>query len=303
MCKKVTLAIVAVVLLTGTPILLAREQGADRPPGDEARGRARPAEGQAVTREPGEQAERGQPGRGRREMGPPGARPEAEGRMRMEGARPPALPGAPAQMGSAQQGFGNWLDALTAAYRQKDREKMGQLIRKMREIRPQWQLPGQALGPRWQQGRGGPGAGNMWGNRFRGGPPGRGRCPWCGWCPRWGAMAGQGRGFQPRGFGWWRQQGLQPTLEDRPDAPVPPQDVPTPMSPERPRGFGWSPPVGPPPALREGPAAPAPPQDVVRPMPPEPRRGRARRGWTPTPSVPQPAGPMPEPMWPGPKMD
>jgi len=293
MCQRVTLAIVVVVLLTGTPILLAREQGVDRPRGDEVRDRDRPAERQAMMRDRGERAERIQPERGVRERAGRGDRPAAEAPPRMGGARRPALPGASARIGSAQQGSGNWLDALTAAYRQNDREKMGQLIRRLRQIRPQGQLRGQAWSPRWQQGRGRPGAGYMWRNRFRGGPPRWGQCYGRGWCPRWGAMAGQNRTFQPRGFGWWRQDRSQPTLRDRPGTPAPLQDVPAPMSPERPRGFGWRRPEGPPPALRDRPTAPTPPQDVVRPMPPEPRGGRARRGWTP-PSLPGPGGPRPE---------
>ena len=333
MCKKIALSIVAVVLLIGTQSLIAQERDADRPRGDEVRDRDRPAERQAVIRDRGERAERGQAEQGERERARRGDQPVPEPPMRMEGRRQPALPAEPLGIELGQKDLGRWLDALTTAYRQNDREKMGEIIRQMHQLRQQWQARGK-VSPEPPRGylqvpkkveklRPGaekkapklaekapraakkhPQAWKGWQGRFRAGPPEWGRRYWRGWCPRWGAMAGQGGAFQRRGFGWWRQQGPQPTLRDRPAAPAPPQDVPAPMSPERPRGFGWWRQQGPQPPVMQRPAVPAPPEDAVKPMLPEPLRGPARRGWRPPVlNAPEAGGPGPGPELAEPRRD
>lgn len=331
MCKRITLSIIAVVLLIGTQSLISQERDVDRPRGDEVRDRDRPAERQAVIRDRGERAERGQAEQGERERAPRGDQPVPEPPMRMEGRRQPALPAEPPEIKPGQKDLGRWLDELTRAYRANDREKMGEIIRQMQQLRQQ-QMPGKVSDKRgqgydqrpkkagkvrppvekktpklaektpqpvkkppqvWKDQQGG----------FPGGPSGWGRCPWCGWCPRWGAMAGQGRAFQRRGFGWWRQQGPPPTI-DRPAAPAPPQDVPAPMSPERPRGFGWWRQEGSPPPIMQRPVAPAPLEDMNKPNLPERPGGMARRGWRPPVlNAPEAGGPGPGPEPAEPRQD
>jgi hypothetical protein len=144
--------------------------------------------------------------------------------------------GVPAQPG---QMFGGCLDELTKAYRANDREKMGQLLRKMHQLRQEWQ----EIRDRGFQGRGMIGG---WGRGFQG----RGVRRWGrGWHGRDIGRRGQslqdrgmtgewGRGFQGRGIG-------------RPDPGMPP-----------------------PPFMEK----PEPPEDVDRPNPPMPRRGMGRRG-------------------------
>lgn len=271
-------------------------------------------------RDRGERAERGQAEQGQRERARRGDQPVPEPPVRMEGRRQPALPAEPRGIGPAQEDLGGLLDALTRAYRQNDREKMGEIIRQMQQLRRQRQAPGKISAEPPRDYPQGPKVGKLqpsrekkllapgeeplymwkrWQAGFRGGGPGWRRCPWCGWCPRWGAMAGQGRAFQRRGFGWWRQESPQPTLRDRPAAPAPPQDLRAPISPERPRGFGWWRQQGPPPAVMQRPAVPAPPEDAAKPMLPEPTRGPARRGWRPPVlDAREPAGAGPGPVEP-----
>jgi len=94
-----------------------------------------------------------------------------------------------------QQMFGKWLDEMNKAYRDNDRQKMGQLLRRMQQLTQRVQQAGTTAGQRWQQFRDGrtgierprPGLSisprGMWGC-------GRGRC----------MMGRGGPGFQGRGM-------------------------------------------------------------------------------------------------------
>ncbi|MGD8786687.1 MAG: hypothetical protein PVJ60_04620 [Phycisphaerales bacterium] len=78
---------------------------------------------------------------------------------------------------------GRWLDNLTKAYRENDRQKMGQLIRRMHQQRQQW---------RTSQ----PGSMRRWGKE---------RCDWDEQAPRLGRMGGRGQG---RGI--WDEEAPRP---------------------------------------------------------------------------------------------
>ncbi len=142
MCKKITLIIAVVVLLIGVQSLIAQERDADRPRESGLRDPARSTERQPAMREP---VERGDIEAGRRERAERGDQPEPEPPMAMEGRRRPAAPMAPAKTGPVQEEFGKWLDELTRAYRTDDREKMGEIIRQMQQLRQRMQTPGKVF--------------------------------------------------------------------------------------------------------------------------------------------------------------
>jgi len=326
MCKKITLIIAVVVLLIGVQSLIAQERDLDRPREGELRDPPRPAERQAVIGERGERAEQGDIDRGRRERAGRGDQPDPGPPVAEEGRRRPAAPTAPAKTGPVQEGLGKWLDELTKAYRANDREKMGEIIRQMQQLRQQ--MPGKVFGQRGQDFDQGPKVEKrrpgvekkapklaektpqpakkppqVWKDQqggFPGGQAGWGVCPRCGRCPLCGAMAGRGMAFQGRGFGWRRQEVRPPALRDRPAAPSTPQDVPAPMRPESPRGFGWWRQQGSPPRFMDRPGGPAPREDMVRPMPSQPGAGPGRRGWGPRPLSPMAPDGKPEPAEPRP---
>jgi hypothetical protein len=155
---------------------------------------------------------------------------------------------------------------------------MGEIIRQMQQLRQQ-QMPGKVFGQRGQdfdQGpkveKGRPGVeknapqpakmpANIWKGwqgGFPGGQAGWDVCPWCGRCPRCGAMAGQGMAFQQRGFGWQRPEGPLPPVMDKQAPPMAPKDV-TGLEPLRMRrgmGGGWRPDVPGPEAPQPRPAEP-----------------------------------------------
>ena len=325
MYKRITLAIAIVVVVTGALSLIAQERDADRPRESALRDPDRAAERQPVMRE---RAERGDIEPGRRERARLGDQPRQEPTIRIEGRRQPTPPMAPAAIGPIQEEFGKWLDELTKAYRANDREKMGEIIRQMHQLRRQRQARGKvsAEPPRdylqvpKKVGKLQPGAEKKapkpaektpqpakklaqtwqgWQGQFPGGPPGWAGCPWRGWGPRWRAMAGRGMAFQGRGLGWRGQAVRPPALKDTPAGPARPRDVPAPMSPERPRGFGWWRQQGSPPRFMDRPDAPVLRDDVVRPTPPQPGRGMGRRGWGPMSPMapegpPEPAAPRPD---------
>ena len=54
-----------------------------------------------------------------------------------------------------QQVFGKWLDEMNKAYRDNDRQKMGQLLRRMQQLTQRVQQAGTTAGQRWQQFRDG----------------------------------------------------------------------------------------------------------------------------------------------------
>jgi hypothetical protein len=150
-------------------------------------------------------------------------------------------PGLPQGGVRAQPGqmFGRWLDELTEAYRADDREKMGQLLRKMHQLRQEWrEIRGQGFQGRgmrrWDrgwQGRGigrrgrsfqGRGMTDRWGRGFQG----------RGMTDRWG------RGFQGRGIGRPGPGMPPPPLMEKPEPPMPPEDADRPRSPMSRRGMG-----------------------------------------------------------------
>lgn len=115
---------------------------------------------------------------------------------------------------------GEWLDELTNAYRENDREKMGQLIRQMHQFRQRLSASGgrEPLGPgRGRQGGAGPGFGRGAGRAGRG----------------MGIREGGWGGWQP-GPGWVepgefqspareRQEGILPERMERPRVPMLPE--------------------------------------------------------------------------------
>ncbi len=235
MLKKIVLSIAAIVVLIGAENLIAQERRGSpkaKPKQKQVlRGRQR-ASREAVR----ERADQVQQQRARRE-----AR-----RKRMENLRdkPQPIrpgqdqPGLPQGGVSAQPGqmFGRWLNELTEAYRANDREKMGQLLRKMHQLRQEW---------REIRGRGFQGRGiRRWGRGWQGRGIGRrgqifqGR----GMLGRWG------RGFQGRGIGrpgpgmppppLMEKPPMPPEDVDRPSPPMPPEDIRKPGPDMPPRGMG-----------------------------------------------------------------
>jgi hypothetical protein len=130
----------------------------------------------------------------------------------------------PGQVRPMQEGAGRFLDELTKAYRENDREKMGQLIRKMNQLRQRMQKARSAPGERVRDLRGRPGAAQPDVKKERPeirktppkdtdwpGPPmlRRGMMMQRGGMSRWGqGMQGRGMMMQGRGMGR-RGQGMQ----------------------------------------------------------------------------------------------
>jgi len=191
MSKKIMLVIVAVILLLGAENLIAQERR-DRP-------EAEPERVRALQQKPQQKPVR-----------------EAV-RKRVEAVR-----GKLQQLRPEQEASGRLLDELTKAYRENDREKMGQLIRKMNQLRQRVQKARVAPGERVRDLRGRPEAAQPGAKKERPerrkatpedtdrlGPPmlrrGTGR---------WGqgmqgrGIGGRGQGMQGRGMGR-RGQGFQ----------------------------------------------------------------------------------------------
>lgn len=115
---------------------------------------------------------------------------------------------------------GEWLDELTNAYRENDREKMGQLIRQMHQFRQRLSASGgrEPVGPgRGRQGGAGPGLGRGTGRAGRG-----------------MGIRGGGWGVRQPGPGWIepgqfqppvreRQEGILPERMERPRVPMLPE--------------------------------------------------------------------------------
>jgi uncharacterized protein involved in type VI secretion and phage assembly len=161
MLKKVMLGIVAVILLVGAENLLAKEkeeQGkpkakqkqrqvqketkkqkskakrlakkkADKQTAPKRRKASQKKRRQKVTKEA--EAKKARAEKARVEK----AKAAAAARKRMEQVRGKSQQLRPGANLPRQQMFGKWLDELTNAYRENDREKMGQLIRKMHQLR------------------------------------------------------------------------------------------------------------------------------------------------------------------------
>jgi hypothetical protein len=286
--KKVMLMVVAAVLLVGMTVL-AQEEREGRP-GERERRKEVVREGQRerVRAEQGlEEREEEREGVRERE-GRELARGEApELRREKEGKKPKAskLPmpkaGAPMKgfgggMGPAQRpwvgrpGAGRmlsgWLDELTNAYRENDREKMGLLIRQMHQLRQRMSASTRLSSSK---------SGGL-------GPGGRGLGR--GWRGSAGPGMGMGRGMRGGGWGGWQDGMDQGPPADREkwqrDFGPEGMDMPeTPMLPEGPvPGRGIRGPMregsaGPPEMRRRGPGM-APPSEELEdaPRPPEMRR-------------------------------
>ena len=233
MLKKIVLSVAATAVLIGAANLIAQERRyrpqarpRQRAGGEALREHTKQMQQQRATKEARRKRMENLHGK------PQPARP---------GQNQPGFPqgGVPAQPG---QMFSRWLDELIKAYRANDREKMGQLLRKMHQLRRERQ----EIRGRGFQGRGIRRWGRGWQGRGidRRGQSFQGR----------GMTGGWGRGFQGRGMlGRW-DRGFQG------------------------RGIGRPDPGMPPPPLMEKPGPPMPPEDVDRPSPPMPRRGMGRRG-------------------------
>jgi hypothetical protein len=262
MLKKLMLAAVAVVVLTGAELLLAEEKT------EVPQVRRRQIRRLEVVPE--------QPRRQRTEQGVLLRSVEATQQRRrqrtgtdaergpMEIARDKPQPIRPGENRPAQQMFGRWLDELINAYRENDREKMGQLLRKMNQVRSRWQKRLEALGATGRRGLAlreraekRRGEGERQPGQFRWGRGWRNRS-----MGRWGMglrgrrmmmrlrgrMAGPGRGLRPRGVSGLRPNMLRPldkpqrSAEEEPILPALPEDIvgPRPDMPSRRMGgWGW----------------------------------------------------------------
>jgi len=238
MLQKIMLGILVVVLLIEVENFAAQERRG-RP---EAEQKQEAEAEQPRRRRAGDEAVR-------KPMG--GMQQRQRQRTDREAPRGPkeAAPGKPQpvrtwQNQPARQMFGGWLNELTKAYRENDRQKMGQLIRKMHQLRQQWQeAGGRGFQPRgiggW--GRGFPGRGiSRWGrgwqgrglDRWRRGFQGRGMM-----MQRRGMIGGWGRGFQGRGIGRPGPDITPPSRMERPGPGGPPEDMERWGGGRRGRGF------------------------------------------------------------------
>jgi hypothetical protein len=139
------LVVVAVILLVGVENLIAQE-GRDRP---EAEPKQKGQVEQLRRPRAGE-------GTGRARVGGMQQRHRLMAVREVEPNRVRALQQKPQRPG--QEGSGRLLDELTKAYRENDREKMGQLIRKMNQFRQRMQKARSALSKAGPGVRGRPGA-------------------------------------------------------------------------------------------------------------------------------------------------
>lgn len=230
MLNKIILSIVATVMLIGTEDLFAQRRKDDP--------KAQTKQKQVLQRRQRRKDQAEQPRRQRADR--------AAVRKRTQNLRDEPQPIRPAENqpmfpqggvpAEPRQMLGRWLDELTKAYRADDREEMGQLLRKMHQLRQRRQkVRGRGFQDRvmiggWGLGWQGRGTGRR-GQSFRG----RG-------------MGGWGRGFQGRGIGRPGPGMPPPLMEkpeppedvDRPSPPMPPEDIrkPRPDMPPRSMG-GW----------------------------------------------------------------
>jgi len=255
MLKKIILLNIMAVLLTGAEILLAEEK-ADKHQVGKGQIQRLKAQPQQLRRQRAGQQDPDGPAVSMQLRRRQRAGIEA-GRRPMDIGRDKPQFFTPEQERPGPQMFARWFDELTKAYKEKDNQRMGQLIRKMHQLRQKWQdrvgtpdRPGPVLrekaagrpGVHVQRIRPGQGAGRAW--KLRGGPgkrgwawQGRGMCRWDrgvrgrrmgmwgqGMRTR-GMMSRRGRGFPPRGMGRGRPEpGTQPSiLEQQPHPPRPPQ--------------------------------------------------------------------------------
>ena len=303
MLKKIMLGIVVAVLLIEVESFAAQERRG-RP---EAEQKQEAQAEQLRRRRAGDEAVR-------KPMG--GMQQRQRQRTDREAPRGPkeAAPGKPQPLRTWQnqptpQMFSRWLNELTKAYQENDREKMGQLLRKIHQLRQKWQEAGgrgfqsRGIGG-W--GRGFQGRGSRWGRGWQGGGLGRWPRGFQGrgmMMQRRGMIGGWGRGFQGRGIGRPGPSMPPPPFMEKPGPPMPPEDIDKP-SPDVPppmgrggrdmgfqgrgmggwgrgfqgRGIGRPGPGMPPPPVMEGPSVPPMlPEDIDKPGPDMPPRGMG--GW------------------------
>lgn len=182
MLKKTMLGIAALILLVGAENLLAVEKK-DKPKAKQKQEQVQKGQKKQASKAKTEAKK----ARAKK------AKAAAAARKRMETRRGKPQQLRPGQVQPMQEGSGRLLDELTKAYRENDREKMGQLLRKMHQTRKRLQQKNAvaAKGERGFRGRPGPGMQPSKGvGRPR--PPMSGR-----------GMGRRGQGFQGRGMGGW----------------------------------------------------------------------------------------------------
>ena len=224
MKKIIILVIAAAVLLMGAKALIAQKEGKPRQKQKEMLR----AERKEKVREEARDQEREQ-GEDREVV-----------RDRPEGAPEGPQPPAPLPQRPAVQMFDRCLDELTKAYQENDRERMGQLIKRMHQFRQKLQMGRAALGEPLQ------GRARGWRPDMEEGRPGRFRGP----------QEGQ-RDLQPRGMGrMGRPQTPMPPSEDMGEPrPVMPREEMDRLGPDLPSPRGM-----------RGPRPPVPPEEVGPPM-------------------------------------
>lgn len=192
MLKKIILGIVALLLLVGAENLLATEKK-DKPKAKQKQEQVQKGQKKQTSKAKTEAKK----ARAKK------AKAAAVARKRMEARRGKPQQFRPSQVRPMQEGSGRLLDELTKAYRENDREKMGQLIRKMHQFR---QKVRKARSAPVEARRDFPGRPRLdvppSEEVVRPMPPGRGMRGWGrGFQGR--GMGGWGRGFQGRGMGGW----------------------------------------------------------------------------------------------------
>jgi hypothetical protein len=209
MKKIIVLVVAAAILLMGAKTLLAKKEGKPKEKERQKQKEMLRAERKEKVREEGREEEREQ-GQDREAV-----------RERPEGApeRQPLF--APPQR-PAMQMFGRWLDELTNAYRENDRERMGQLIKRMHQFKQKSQMGRAALGgPPLSGDRG-------WRADTEGDQPGR-----------FGGLQRRQQGFQPGRMGMGRMGRpqapmLSPEEMEGPQPVMPPEEIGPPG-----RGLGF----------------------------------------------------------------
>jgi len=161
MSKKIMLVIVAVILLVGAENLIAQERRGRPESEPKQKGQVE----QLRRPRAGEEAGRARVG-GMRRLRAVEAEPERVRALRQKPQQKPvreamrkrveAVRGKLQQLRPGQEASGRLLDALIKAYRENDREKMGQLIRKMNQLRQRMQKARAAPGERVRDLRGRP---------------------------------------------------------------------------------------------------------------------------------------------------
>jgi len=206
--KKIIILIVsAVILLMGAETILAKKEGKPKEKERQKQKEMLRAERKEKAREEARDEEReGEEEGGEAVRERPEASPERQPLF-----APPQRP--------AMQMFGRWLDELTKAYQENDRERMGQLIKKMHQFRQKSQMGRAALGGPLQ-------------GRARGWRPDMEE----GQLGRFGGLQKRQQGFQPGRMGMGRPQApmMLPEGMEGPQPVMPPEEIGPPG-----RGLGF----------------------------------------------------------------